>query len=952
MRPIQKMQTNRWSLIEDVFQGALERPFAERKQYLADACGDDPELLAEVESLLENDHDAESALRSLVADDLTAMTKSSISADLGSQVGPYLLVRELDSGGMGVVYLAVRSDDHYFQIVAIKMIRKGLDSAELVQRFRVERQILATLNHPNIGAILDGGDTKEGRPFIVMEYVEGQPITLASEGRALSIRQRIELFRSLCSAVHYAHQKQIIHRDIKPSNVMVTPEGVVKLIDFGTSKPLEPQLVLKDDTPTETGFRMMTPDYASPEQLQGKQLTTATDVYSLGVLLFELLTGSRPYTLRGLSPAAAERVLLTPEGRKPSLAPDLSRWSRRELAGDLDRIVMTAMNHDPAQRYRSVQHLEEDLLRYLQGKPIAARSASPLYTLGKLVQRNKTVMLTALAMIVLLSTSLLIYWSQSRKADRRVTQVRALAGAAISDLTDKLQHSSASTKTQAALFHSALTYLDELRRSTGNDPRLLIELSKAYVRVGDLEGSPFAANLGNSGTAIASYQKAWHAASEAVARMPGDESKAALIEAYQRLGGIETFLGNLHEAHENYQQALSWAQAFWQEKPNDPARKRLLARNYAGMGDVDLESLNPDQAVKNYSAAFHIFGDSPNGDEDHDRMLIGLYLNRASTFNELGPQSQALEDNRKAVTLAEALVHRYPSSEQGRRSLLLADQQAVLILAGRDALNVGDSGQAQVYARNSLAIAQMLVGLDSGNVQAQYDLATAYAEMGDSFRLTNFEMAGAWYRKSLNLTQRLAPLYYGAGARHFLAILDEGLAEVLDKKEQAPERLRLLLEANPIRRELAQTSPHGRLHLMRSYCKLSDAELAVANIAKARQYADAALPFLGEYAVTSPSLLVLRDLGFCFESEGELHHRLATDPVYPPAQRIAEEAESRTWYRKSADVWTTWNARNAATPESERERRKVEHVLKMPDASPQQARTKQLKIMTNHDRNC
>jgi len=312
MRPIQKMQTNRWSLIEDVFQGALERPFAERKQYLADACGDDPELLAEVESLLENDHDAESALRSLVADDLTEMTKSSISADLGSQVGPYLLVRELDSGGMGVVYLAVRSDDHYFQIVAIKMIRKGLDSAELVQRFRVERQILATLNHPNIGAILDGGDTKEGRPFIVMEYVEGQPITLASEGRALSIRQRIELFRSLCSAVHYAHQKQIIHRDIKPSNVMVTPEGVVKLIDFGTSKPLEPQLVLKDDTPTETGFRMMTPDYASPEQLQGKQLTTATDVYSLGVLLFELLTGSRPYTLRGLSPAAAERVLLTP----------------------------------------------------------------------------------------------------------------------------------------------------------------------------------------------------------------------------------------------------------------------------------------------------------------------------------------------------------------------------------------------------------------------------------------------------------------------------------------------------------------------------------------------------------------------------------------------------------------------------------------------------------------
>src|SRR5580658_5270143 len=210
-----KMQNNRWSLIEDVFQGALERPLAERKQYLADACGDDPELLSEIESLLESDHDAETALRSLVADDLTEMTRNSISADLGSQVGPYLLVRELDSGGMGVVYLAVRSDDHYFQIVAIKMIRKGLDSAELVQRFRVERQILATLNHPNIGAILDGGETEDGRPFIVMEFVEGQPLTLSSQGS--SIRERIELFRSVCSAVHYAHQKLILHRDIKPS---------------------------------------------------------------------------------------------------------------------------------------------------------------------------------------------------------------------------------------------------------------------------------------------------------------------------------------------------------------------------------------------------------------------------------------------------------------------------------------------------------------------------------------------------------------------------------------------------------------------------------------------------------------------------------------------------------------------------------------------------------------
>jgi serine/threonine protein kinase len=926
-----KMKSNRWSLIEEIFQGALDRPLAERKQYLAEACKNDPELLREIESLLASDDGAESVLHSLLADNVKEMTESSIASDIGSQIGPYLLVRELDSGGMGVVYLAVRSDDHYFQIVAIKMIRKGLETAELVQRFRVERQILATLNHPNIGAILDGGETKDGRPFIVMEYVEGQPITLASEGRALSIRQRIELFRSLCSAVHYAHQKLIIHRDIKPSNVMVTPEGVVKLIDFGTSKPLEPQTVLSDDNVTESGIRLMTPDYASPEQVKGKQLTTATDIYSLGVLLFELLTGSRPYTLRDLSPVAAERVLVEQHSRKASAVPNLSRRTRKEIAGDLDRIVLMAMNYDPAQRYLSVQHLDEDLLRYLQGRPIAAGNASPLYTLKKLVQRNKTVVLTAFATVVVLIGSLLAYRIQSRKADRRVAQVRTLANSAITDMTDKLQRSSASIETQAALFHSALTYLDELRRSTGNDPRLLLELSKAYVRVGDLEGSPFVANLGNSGTAVTSYQKAWQAAWEAHARMPGDESTQALIEAYQRLGGIQAFLGNLQQAHDNYQQGLSWAQNFWLRKPGDPVRKRLLAMNYAGLGDVDLSNLHPDQALQRFSVAFSVFGTNPTGDEDHDQLLIGLYSDTGRALNELGKQSQALENDGKAATLAEALAKRYPSSVHARRAIFLADQEIILPLAGRDVLNVGDSAQAQVYARRALEIAQMLGGKDSRDVQGPYDLALAYTGMGDSFRLADPDVAGEWYRKSIALTKKLAP-FYGAGARHWLAIRDEALAEVLGSKDQAPEQLRLLLEANLIRRELAETSPHGRLHLMRSYCKLSDAELGLNNPAKALQYANAALPLLNGFEVTSPSLLVLRDVGFCYESEAAVQHRIATGQALSAPERVAAEAESRTWYQRSADVWATWNRRGAATPESEHERRKVEHLLKALEA--------------------
>jgi eukaryotic-like serine/threonine-protein kinase len=275
----------RWQLLETIFHDALKIPTPSRRQYLENVCGGDQTLLLEVISLLKYDDGAESDLHEVVAHELNELDKPARSSEVGKQIGPYRLVRELDGGGMGVVHLAVRSDDHYFQVIAIKMIREGFASPVVIQRFRNERQILATLAHPNIGVILDGGETDDGCPFIAMEYVEGLPITVACTSRNLRIRQRVELFRSVCSAVHYAHQKLIIHRDIKPDNVLVTPEGTVKLIDFGIAKPVVPESLMYEHSPTESSFRLMTPDYASPEQLLGKQLTTASDIYSLGVLL-------------------------------------------------------------------------------------------------------------------------------------------------------------------------------------------------------------------------------------------------------------------------------------------------------------------------------------------------------------------------------------------------------------------------------------------------------------------------------------------------------------------------------------------------------------------------------------------------------------------------------------------------------------------------------------------
>ena len=305
----------------------------------------------------------------------------------GALIGPYRLVRELGQGGMGVVYLAERADGQFEQRVALKLIKRGMDSDEILRRFLAERQVLARLSHPHIARLLDGGVTAEGQPYFAMEYVDGVPLHHYCEERSLGFEDRLRLFREVCEAVQYAHRSLVVHRDLKPSNILVTSAGETKLVDFGIAKVLYEDVA--DRSVTRTDQRLMTPEYAAPEQVRGEPVTTATDVYALGAILYQLLTGRPPHQFTGRSRGGAVPHHLRGGPRAAERGPCTRHRRRRRLRGDLDIIVLKALRKDPARRYPSVEALLEDLERHRTGLPVRARPDSVAYRARKFLGRHR-----------------------------------------------------------------------------------------------------------------------------------------------------------------------------------------------------------------------------------------------------------------------------------------------------------------------------------------------------------------------------------------------------------------------------------------------------------------------------------------------------------------------------------------------------------------------------------
>ncbi|TMQ10992.1 MAG: hypothetical protein E6J90_35530 [Deltaproteobacteria bacterium] len=413
------MSTERWHRVVELFEQALELPEAERAGFVDSACAGDAEMHRELQALLANAPATGAWLRDAIGAEVQQLASDAARAQIGRRIGPFRLVRLLGRGGMGAVYLAERDDAQFSQRVAIKMLSYAIGSSEAIARLRDERQILAALEHPNIVRLLDGGSTDDGLPYLVMEYIDGPTITAYAEQHQLSVRARIGLIRQVCAALQYAHQNLVIHRDIKPSNILVDAGGAPKILDFGIAKLLAPIASFEPEARTRTGFPMFTLAYASPEQARGAVVSTATDVYSLGMVLYELVTGQPAHPTTASALESLQVICEVDPPRPSAVGP---RAPRRELAGDLDNIILKALHKEPARRYASMEHLADDFGRWLDGMPVAARPSTVAYRVRKFVRRNKVPVIAAI-----LAVGIVLAMCNTRAA-RELAEVRLTAG--------------------------------------------------------------------------------------------------------------------------------------------------------------------------------------------------------------------------------------------------------------------------------------------------------------------------------------------------------------------------------------------------------------------------------------------------------------------------------------------------------------------------------------------
>ena len=868
------MNPERWQQVKRLLEQAIELEPGARLSFLACACGGDEELRREVASLLASHEQAGTGFLKEPAVNLKP-APAQPSLIPGRRLGVYQVIEEIGRGGMGEVYRAVRADGQYTKEVALKLVRGGLDSASVQERFRNERQILASLDHANIARLLDGGTTEDGVSYLVMELIEGSRMDVYCDQHQLSISDRLRLFLQVCSAVQYAHQRLVIHRDIKPSNVLVTQDGVPKLLDFGIAKILDPA-----GPGTETTMaRPMTPEYASPEQIRGEPITTASDVYSLGVVLYQLLTGRSPYPGETRSPHEWARAICDTDPGRPSTAVVKARTVRngekleqvapeamsgpregsparlqRRLRGDLDNIVLMALRKEPQRRYASVEQFAEDVRRHLGALPVTATRGSWRYRAGKFVVRHKASVAAGLVVVLAIVAGVgatvraariarqqaEIARSERQLAEKRFDDVRKLANSLIFEIDDSIADLPGATPSRKLLLDRAVEYLDKLDADAAGNADLQRELAWGYQRLSAVQGDTSQSNLGNVKAAEVSVRKSislFEAVAKANPQNVDDQINLAM--AYRRRAFTDVYTKN---GRPEIEQALAITEPLFRAPTAKPEVRNERALELQILGAVDDATGERVKSIETLRQHLALRQDILRTNPEYK----GIHASVAHATIELAFEIGRFGNKEEALQLMDQGIGQFEGmAKTSTNQDLIRNTAASTLRRGQVHLMRGNVAQAEAdFRRAEESIAQLL-RRDPKNAMLQSDMCEYDFQRGRVQIATGQPAAGLRLEeKSLQCYRDLhAEADTGPGTGAIESWIGESLADL----HRLPEALQHFQNAAKALGSDVDAYDDARCDLAMVETKIGDTLLqmgkardAASHYARAEQIADSA----------------------------------------------------------------------------------------------------------------